>query len=132
MNFMTPEITEITETDTGGSGICMYNKQLLLNPKIWKLSQQFPMVVAMGFSLIASLEHGSRTYYLPSYQMLKFHPQQNKSAICKQSEFFNEKHNLYKLLINEGYQPVLTRQSKNNSLAQKATKLLNVVKHSLK
>ncbi len=42
LNFETPGITQLTQTDTIGPGICMFNKELLLNARILDLSRGFP------------------------------------------------------------------------------------------
>jgi len=134
MGFTTPEITELTETDTCGPGICMFNKQVLFNPKILNMPPpDFPKADDMGFSLIAALECGSRSYYLPSYGMLKFHKQNVKEALYNRPGHYEDLYGLYKLLLNNGYKPVLSRSSSQSvnkdSPEQRAVQVLPAVKH---
>ncbi len=110
MSFTTPEIIELTETDTCGMGICMFNKQVLSQKLLRRIiSPPFPEADDMGFSLIAALECGSRSYYLPSYGMLGFHKDCTKGALYNRAGHYDDLYAFYKSLLNEGYKPVLSR-----------------------
>lgn len=132
--FTTPEITELTECDTCGTGICMFNKSMLLNPKILEIAMcsNFPQAYDMGFSLIAAMECDSRRYYLPSHGMLKFHKQYTKKALSAYTGHYEDRYGLYKSLFNCGYKPVLSKllsESKSTTPEWRAARILPVVKH---
>lgn len=110
--FESPEITVLTQSDTCGPGICMLGKQLLMNSKILNMHPQaYPLADDMALSIIASMECGSRSYYLPSYGLLKFHKQHLKGALHKQQEHYDDLYSLYKFLWKKGYKTVLSRLS---------------------
>jgi hypothetical protein len=117
MGFNTNEITEITQTDTCGPGICMFNKQILLNQRILDVVRplDYPQATDMAFSLIAALEFGSRGYFLPSYGMLKIHQQYTKGALNAETGHYHDRYALYKSLFSSGYEPVLSRLSAKSS-----------------
>lgn len=130
MTFLTPEITELTESDTGGPGICMFNKKILFNPAVWNVirSSAFPLADDMAFSIIAAMECGSRTYFLPSYRMLTFQRTKKKTALNQRHGHYKQLFNLYKSLLKSGYKPVLSRlsdlDSKSYSAERKAAQIL--------
>jgi len=130
MTFLTPEITELTESDTGGPGICMFNKTILFNPEVWNVirSSAFPLADDMAFSIIAAMECGSRTYFLPSYRMLTFQRTKKKTALNQRHGHYKQLFNLYKSLLKSGYKPVLSRlsdlDSKSYSAERKAAQIL--------
>jgi len=138
MSFKRPEIKELTETDTCGPGICMFNKRILSSPKILNMPpSNFPKADDMAFSLIAALEFGSRSYYLPSYGMLKFHEQRDEAALYDRSGHYEDLYAFYKFLLNSGYRPVLSKLSRQSvsehyedSPEFRAVQILPVVKHS--
>jgi glycosyltransferase involved in cell wall biosynthesis len=133
LNFMTPEITALTQTDTIGPGICMFNKQILLNARIMDLSRGFPKADDMAFPLVAALEWGSRSYFLPSYNMLEFHYEYNRNSLYEVSGHTQALYDQYNSLLKEGYQPVLSRNPANSSSGetpeQYAVRLLPAVKY---
>jgi hypothetical protein len=109
MNFRRREITDLTESDTAGPGICMFDKQLLLGSNIVNRSDNFPIRSDMDFSLLAALAWGSRTYYLPSYGMLDFHPQYSQQSLYKVYGKYEELYGRYKAAVKRGYRPVVDR-----------------------
>jgi glycosyltransferase involved in cell wall biosynthesis len=133
LNFMTPEITALTQTDTIGPGICMFNKQILLNARIMDLSRGFPNADDMAFPLIAALEWGSKSYFLPSYNMLEIHYEYNRNSLYEVSGHTQALYAQYNSLLKEGYQPVLSRNLTNSSSGetpeQYAVRLLPAVKY---
>jgi glycosyltransferase involved in cell wall biosynthesis len=130
MTFLTPEITELTESDTGGPGICMFNKKILFNPGVWNVirSTAYPLADDMAFSIIAAMECGSRTYFLPSYRMLKFQRTKKKTALNQRHGHYKQLYNLFKSLFKSGYKPVLSRlsdlDSESYSAERKAAQIL--------
>ena len=134
MSFEIPEITEVTECDTCGTGISMFRKPVLLNQRVLEVATRpkFPKAYDMGFSLIAAVEYGSRRYYLPSYGMLKIHKQYTQGALSARSGHYDDRYALYKSLFNSGYEPVLSRLSAKSSRDTpewRAAQLLPAVKH---
>ena len=108
--FLYPEITRLTETDTIGPGICMFHKQLLTTPGIMSLDPEFPAADDMAFPLLAALQWGSRSYYLPSYGMLKWHQDHASSPLHSISGHYDDLYYQFKSLLTKGYQPVLSRE----------------------
>jgi glycosyltransferase involved in cell wall biosynthesis len=111
LTFDTPAITQLTQTDTIGPGICMFNKQLLFNARILDFSSGFPKADDMAFPLIAAVEWGSRSYFLPSYKMLEMHYEYNRNPLYTVSGHSAELYAQFKGLLKEGYQPVLSRNA---------------------
>jgi hypothetical protein len=111
LSFETPGITQLTQTDTIGPGICMFNKELLLNARILELSRGFPKADDMAFPLVAAVEWGSRSYFLPSYKMLEMHYECNRNSLYTVSGHSAELYAQFKGLLKEGYQPVLSRNA---------------------
>jgi hypothetical protein len=107
LTFDIPDIAEITQTDTIGPGICMFNKGILANSRILNMSEGFSKADDMAFPLIAALEWGSRRYFLPSHNMLKMHDQGVINPLNKNHGHYDELYAQYRLLLDEGYQPVL-------------------------
>jgi len=134
MSVSTPEITELTQTDTCGPGICMYNNRIL-TPRVLEriMRPDFGKGNDMIFPLVAAMECGSRVYFLPCCGMFKFHRQQTKAALCQQPGHYEARYAYYKLLLEEGYRPVLSRLSSRfanrNSPEQRAVRELRVRKH---
>ncbi|MBM4299948.1 MAG: glycosyltransferase [Deltaproteobacteria bacterium] len=111
LTFETPGITQLTQTDTIGPGICMFNKALLLNARILDLSRGFPKADDMAFPLVAAVEWGSRSYFLPSYKMLEMHYEYNRNPLYTVPGHSAELYAQFKGLLKEGYQPVLSRNA---------------------
>ena len=113
LKFTQPEITELTECDTCGPGISMFNKRIVMNPQVLEtvMWPRSPNATDMAFSVIAAMESGSRSYYLPAHGKLRFHGQWKKAAIWTHASYFDDLFALYKSLLNRGYQPVLGRPS---------------------
>jgi hypothetical protein len=134
MNFRRREITDLTESDTAGPGICMFNKQLLLSSNIVNQTDNFPIKSDLDFSLLAALEWGSRTYYLPSYGMLDFHPQCSQKALYKVYGKYEELYGRYKAAVKRGYRPVVDRMSEispeQRLLIEKAIGVLPITNYS--
>jgi len=118
LTFDTPAITRLTQTDTIGPGICMFNKRLLVNPRILDFSSGFPKADDMAFPLIAALEWGSNSYFLPSYNMLALHYEYNRNALYEVSGHTADLYAYFKSLLREGYQPVLSRSAASSSKSE--------------
>jgi hypothetical protein len=134
LTFDTPGITRITQTDTVGPGICMFKKQLLLNDRIMNLSRGFPKADDMAFPLVAALEWGSRSYFLPSYNMLKMHYESSRNSLYTVSGHSDHLYAQFKGLLKEGYQPILSRNTagspETETPEQYAARHLKAVKYS--
>jgi glycosyltransferase involved in cell wall biosynthesis len=109
LNFETQGITRLTQTDTIGPGICMFRKGLLANERILDLSRGFPRADDMALPLVAALEFGSRSYFLPSYKMLEMHYEYNRNALYTVPGHTAQLYAQLKSLLHEGYRPVLSR-----------------------
>ena len=68
LTFETPGITRLTQTDTIGPGICMFNKELLVNARILDLSRGFPKADDMAFPLVAARGMGQPKLFSPVIQ----------------------------------------------------------------
>jgi hypothetical protein len=134
MGFTTPEIDELIQTDTCGPGICMFNRETIMTPRLLQVVMRPEYVEAtdMAFSLIAAIETGSRSYYLPSYGMLKFHREYKKEALTGKDGHYDARHALYKSLLKDGYRPVLSKacsRENREGPAWKAGQKLLAMKH---
>jgi hypothetical protein len=109
LSFQTPQIAEVTPTDTIGPGISMFSKRILLSPRVLEMSRDFPRADDMAFPLIAAMEWGSRSYFVPSYSMLKMHDQGVVDSLNTRASHYEELYSQYKNLLKQGYQPVLER-----------------------
>jgi hypothetical protein len=111
LTFFTPEITQITQSDVCGTGICMFNRKIIFNSAVFDIAtaRQFPNAYDMAFSIAASMEHGSNGYYLPSYGMLIFHEDHKKNALHQIPGIYDARNGLYKALFKKGYVPVTSR-----------------------
>ena len=136
LSFETPGITQLTQTDTIGPGICMFNKELLVNARILDLSHGFPKADDMAFPLVAAVEWGSRSYFLPSYKMLEMHYECNRNSLYEVSGHSAELYSQFKGLLKEGYQPVLSRNAaglpERETPEQYAARILPAVRYSWK
>ena len=112
----------------------MFNKALLLNARVLDLSRGYPKADDMAFPLIAALEWGSRSYYLPSYKMLEMHYEYNRNSLYTVSGHSAELYAQFKGLLKEGYQPVLSRNApglpEQETPEQYAARLLPAVTYS--
>lgn len=109
LSLETPQIAEITPTDTIGPGISMFSKRILLSPRLMEMSRDFPRADDMAFPLIASMEWGSWSYFVPSYSMLKMHDQGVVDSLNTRESHYEELYSQYRRLLEQGYQPVLAR-----------------------
>lgn len=129
LSFQNPLVEEVVETDTCGMGICMFNKGLL-NAQLLEraIPADHEQADDMAFPLVAWLESGSRSYFLPSYEMLKMHPEHIKGALFSREGHYDSLYGLYKSLLQNGYQPVLSRgrtsSGENETAEQRAARLL--------
>lgn len=112
LNFNTPEITEITQTDTIGCGICMFNKKIVLSERIQNMFRDTGRADDMAFPIVANLEWGSRSFYLPSNGMLEMHDQHaGIAALNAVPGHYTDLYAKYKDLLDEGYRPVIAGTS---------------------
>ena len=113
LTFFSPEIIEITQSDVCGTGVCMFNRKIILNSGVFDIAtaRSFPDAYDMAFSIAASMEYGSNGYYLPSYGMLKFHDEYQKNALHNIPGIYKERYGLFKTLYRKGYMPVIQRSS---------------------
>lgn len=110
MTFQSDEVSELTESDTIGPGISMFDKGILFSSKVLRMSEQFEQADDMAFPLIAYQEWGSRSYFLPSSGMLQFHDQRLKNPLSFRHGHYKALYAQYKTLWKDGYQPVLSRE----------------------
>jgi hypothetical protein len=118
LTFEWPEITELTQSDTVGAGICMFNKGILLSQRILNLADEFPRADDMAFGPVASREWGSKCYYVPSYGKLTMHEDHRIHALYAVPKHYDDLYSQYKGLIREGYCPVLSRFQQDPGLAE--------------
>lgn len=112
INFKQQIINELMLCDTAGPGISMFNKTIIMHPRILDMTPEFKKSDDMGFSIIANLTNKSQVYYFPSWQRLKFHDtEKNKHAISTEKSYFDNVYAVWKALWKEGYKPVIERLS---------------------
>ncbi len=111
--FWMPELTELTKTDTCGSGISMFNKELILDARAQRhlIIRDMPPAADMVLGLLPNMLWNGTTYAMPMYGRVEFHPEFQKNALHVQPDFYPERHKLYKLMLNNGYKPLITRES---------------------
>ena len=129
--FTQPDVTkELLETDTCGAGICMFNRMILNEKTLNKIiDPDYPLADDMAFALVSLMENGSKTYYLPAYKKLFFHCESMNGALCKKKNHYKELYARYKNLFNTGYDPVLTRIKKIDSIEKYAVTKLPLSRH---
>ena len=90
LTFFTPEITEITQSDVCGTGVCMFNRKIIFNSAVFDIAtaRQFPNA---------------------SYGMLNFHADHKKNALHQIPGIYDARNGLYKTLFKKGYVPVTSR-----------------------
>jgi len=110
LTFREKVLTQLTKVDLCGMGICMFNKSILFHPMVADMSRGDERIQDYLFPVIAAMELGTQVYFVPSYQMLKFHHQKRIGAICEKPGFNIAAVSLLKSLINNGYKPLLTRE----------------------
>jgi hypothetical protein len=85
----------------------------------------------LGFPMAAFLEHGSESYFLPSYRMIRFHIQNRHKALNAYPGRADNLLALYKEMLANGYKPVLSRlspQEYETSNEKRAVELLEKYK----
>jgi glycosyltransferase involved in cell wall biosynthesis len=135
LTFATSEISELTQTDTIGTGICMFNKQVLFTSRIMEMFKDYRNAYDMAFPLVANLVWGSRGYFFPCYGMLKMHPDSSVHSLCAVPGHYDERYSLFKKLLQEGYRPVISEDSdrfERESPEHRAVRVLPAVKHAWK
>jgi len=110
MGFLYPQTTEVTECDYVGPGVCMFNKQILFHPAILNLPEEFHRSDSAWFPWLTAMELGSRKFYLPSYGMLRVHPESMRSALASLPGFRDGQYAAYKRMWKRGYTPVLATE----------------------
>jgi hypothetical protein len=113
----------------------MFNKRLLFTPKIMEMFNDFEKACDMAFPLVANIVWGSRGYFFPCYGMLKMHEDNYMHALCAVPGHYEERYALYKKLLQEGYKPVMSKDSgqfEGESPENLAVRLLPAVKYAWK
>ena len=76
MGFIYPQTTQLTECDYVGPGVSMFNKRILFHPGLARPRPKSSTDrTPHGFPWLTSMELGSRKFYMPSYGMLRIHPE---------------------------------------------------------
>ncbi len=111
--FKMPEVTQLTKTDTCGSGISMFNKDLILHARAQQhlvIRERAP-AGDMALGLLANMLWGGTTYAIPMYGRAKFHPEWAKSALHLRPKAYTKRGELYKAMLQTGYKPLITRET---------------------
>lgn len=113
VTFWLPELTELTKTDTCGSGISMFNKELILDARAQRYLTFREMIPAgdMALGLLSNMLWHGTTYAMPMHGRVEFHPEFQKNALHVRPNFYPEITRLYKLMLRNGYKPLITRES---------------------
>ena len=111
--FWMPELTELTKTDTSGSGISMFNKELILDARAQRHLTVNCGVASgdMTLGLLSNMLWNGTTYAMPMYGRVEFHPQFQTNALHVRPNFYPDINKLYKLVLRNGYKPLITRES---------------------
>lgn len=109
MNFLTPEIKELTEVDYCGTGISMLNKKTLLCPEMLDILPEYKFADTAWFPWIPNIVYGSRKFFFPSCGMLKLHKERKKGALYAQEDYEKFIFTARKSMLRQGYKPVLSR-----------------------
>lgn len=115
---------DICLTDTVDTGICMLNRHILFSSRIGRMLRDYQQVYDMVFPLVAYLEWGSNSFFLPSGEMLRLQDRQLDHAPASGKDFYDELYSYYKALWKEGYRPVLSREPETLTNAIAAAKRL--------
>ena len=107
MGFLYPNPAVVTEADYIGPGICMFNKGLLLHPSIMNLGPENHASDSGWFPWMTSLELGTRKYYMPSYGMLRIHPESRIGGLTALAGFRKGQYGSFKRWWKRGYKPVM-------------------------
>lgn len=110
MGFLYPQTTELTECDYVGPGICMFNKRILFHPGLLDLPESLHRSDSAWFPWMTSMALGSRKYYVPTYGMLRVHPESKKHALAAVPGFRAEQYAAYRRMWKRGYTPVLATE----------------------
>ena len=111
--FWIPELTELTKTDTCGPGICIFNKDLILDARVqrylvkWKGSR--PSDMTLG--LLSNLLWNGTTFAMPMYGRVQFHPEYTKNALHIHPDTYPDRGKIYKSMLHDGYKPLITRET---------------------
>jgi hypothetical protein len=110
MNFLRPETTEVTECDYAGPGVCMFNKHILFNPAVADLPAEHHRSDSAWFPWVTAMELGSRKFYMPSYGLLRMHPEYRHAALAHGPGFRAGQYAAYRRMWKRGYVPVMASE----------------------
>jgi glycosyltransferase involved in cell wall biosynthesis len=113
MGFSDQTINQLTEVDYCGTGICMFNKKILLNPEMLEILPEFQFADTAWFPWIPTILYGSRKFFFPAFGMLKFHKEKHKGALHMQKDYEIFIFKARKFMLEHGYLPVLSRLPQN-------------------
>ena len=101
--FWMPELTELTKTDTCGSGISMFNKELILDARAHTNLTVNDGTASgdMTLGLLSNMLWNGTTYAMPMYGRVQFHAEFQKNALHVRPDFYPERHKLYKLMLEQ-------------------------------
>jgi len=111
-SFWMPELTQLTKTDTCGSGISMFNKDLICGSDGWRylLPRDHLATSDMALGLLSNLLWNGTTYAMPMFGRVDFHREFQKNALHRKPDFYPSRLAMYKQMLNHGYKPVITRE----------------------
>jgi hypothetical protein len=111
--FWLPELTELTKTDTCGSGIGMFNKELILDARAQRYLSFREKTPAgdMALGLLSNMLWKGDTYAMPMYGRVAFHDEYTKNALHIRPSAYSTRGKLYKSMLQDGYKPLITREA---------------------
>lgn len=110
MGFLFPQTTELTECDYVGPGVSMFSKRILFHPAMLDLPEESHRSDSAWFPWVPAMELGSRKFYMPSYGMLRVHPESSRDALSNLPGFRAGQYAAYKRIWKRGYVPVLATE----------------------
>lgn len=113
VTLFNPNLNELIKCDVCGPGICMFNRQLIMDIRVRNLiiPLDYPAATDMVLGLLPNYFFGASTYYFPAYKRAHFHDQHLEKALHQMDNFISDRFRLFKSLWKSGYQPVLQRET---------------------
>ena len=111
LSIHNPVLTELIATDVCGSGITMFNKEMLLDVRAQRFifNREIKPTTDMGLGLLTNLLWNGTAYFMPSYERVKEHPQSEKNPQHLRPGAKSRRTRMYKLMLRQGYKPLITR-----------------------
>jgi len=108
-----PDVTMLIQTDTCGPGICMFNRDLVMDARAQNhlITWNIPDAGDYALGLLPHFLWGGATYAMPAFKRLAFSKEHKKHALHeKEPNFVSDRMRLFKEMLHNGYTPVIRRE----------------------